>query len=270
MSSPLLFALDIDGTVVDWDDQLSPRVAAAIKSARAAGHHVVLATGRSAPGTWRALQMLDLSTGWAVSSNGAVTMRLDPSLEPGFELRDVRTFDPAQALLLLREHLPGAIYFVEGADVMRTRLISGDFFAGEQAEEGIVQVPFEELLHVPATRVAVRSLVHTGAEFEALVAASGLHGVSYSVGWTAWLDLAPDGVSKASALEVVRGRLEVDADRTIAVGDGFNNLEMFDWAHRSFAMGQADPRVHAAADEATASVTEDGVAQVIEEAVAAG
>ena len=32
----------------------------------------------------------------------------------------------------------------------------------------------------------------------------GLHGVSYAVGWSAWLDLAPEGVSKASALEQVR------------------------------------------------------------------
>ena len=34
----------------------------------------------------------------------------------------------------------------------------------------------------------------------------GLHRVSYAVGWTAWLDIAPDGVNKATALERVRER----------------------------------------------------------------
>ena len=66
-------------------------------------------------------------------------------------------------------------------------------------------VAFDELLTMPATRVIVRSPEHTPEEFLRIIERVGLHGVSYAVGWTAWLDLAPDGISKASALETGPG-----------------------------------------------------------------
>lgn len=260
----MLLALDVDGTIVDWDEKLSPRVSRAIGAAIAAGHDIVIATGRSVPGTVGLLAELGLRRGWAVCSNGSVTLRLSPRLAGGYEIADVVTFDPAPALRLLRVHLPQALYFVEGPDVMRTRLVTAPFPDGELT--GAVEVvPFEQLLHTPATRVVVRSVEHTSDEFEALVQASGLHGVSYAVGWTAWLDLAPEGVSKASALEVVRARLRRPPEQTLAVGDGANDREMFAWAARAVAMGQATASVRAAADEVTASVDEDGLALVIEE-----
>jgi hydroxymethylpyrimidine pyrophosphatase-like HAD family hydrolase len=125
-------------------------------------------------------------------------------------------------------------------------------------------VPFEQLVDGPATRVVVRSVDHTSEEFAELVHAAGLHGVGYAVGWTAWLDLAPEGVSKASALERVRARLGVPPTSTLVVGDGANDLEMFAWAHRSVAMGQAREDVRTAADEVTAPVGDDGLALVLE------
>ena len=263
VEQPLLLALDIDGTIIDWDERLSPRVETAIAGVRAAGHHVVIATGRSVPGTSTVLDRLGLRHGWAVCSNGSVTLRLDPALPEGYQIRDVITFDPAPALRLLRTHLPEAMYFVEGRDVLRTRLVTKPFPDGELT--GAVQVvPFERLLHTPATRVVVRSVDHTSEEFAEVVAATGLHGVGYAVGWTAWLDLAPEGVSKASALDVVRARLRCPPERTVAVGDGLNDLEMFAWAHRAVAMGQAVEAVRRAANEVTAPVDQDGLALVLE------
>jgi hydroxymethylpyrimidine pyrophosphatase-like HAD family hydrolase len=215
------------------------------------------------PGAVAVLRRLGLRQGWAVCSNGSVTLRLDPALPEGYEIRDVVTFDPGPALRLLRTYLPDAMYFVEGRDVLRTRLVTAPFPDGELT--GAVDVvPFEQLLHIPATRVVVRSVDHTSEEFAEVVADSGLHGVSYAVGWTAWLDLAPEGVSKASALEVVRARLRCPPERTVAVGDGLNDLEMFAWARRSVAMGQAVEAVRQAADEVTAAVDEDGLALVLE------
>ncbi|MBK6871031.1 MAG: HAD family phosphatase [Kineosporiaceae bacterium] len=259
----MLIALDIDGTIIDWSENLSERVEAAIRGVVEAGHDVVLATGRSLWGTTEVLQRLGLTTGWAVCSNGSVTLRLDPRRPGGYAIADVITFDPAPALKLLREYLPDALYLVEGADVEGDRLVTAAFPDGELT--GPVRiVPFEDLLHRPATRVVVRSVEHTNEEFGELVAASGLHGVSYAVGWTAWLDLAPDGVSKASALDVVRARLGVPREQTLAVGDGSNDLEMFAWAARAVAMGQAREDVRAAADEVTASIEDDGLALVLE------
>lgn len=54
----MLIALDIDSTIIDWSENLSERVEAAIRGVVEAGHDVVLATGRSLWGTTEVLQRL--------------------------------------------------------------------------------------------------------------------------------------------------------------------------------------------------------------------
>ena len=124
--------------------------------------------------------------------------------------------------------------------------------------------PFEDLLAEPVTRVVVRSPEHTPEDFLELVERLGLHGGSYTVGWTAWLDIAPEGVSKATGSSWSPRRLGIDATEVLAVGDGRNDLEMFAWAGRAVAMGQAPDEVAQAADAVAASVDEDGLADVLE------
>lgn len=258
---PLLIAVDVDGTLIDYDELLSDRVRAAVRGVVDAGHHVVVATGRSLPATLPVLDRLGLDSGWCVCSNGGVTLRLDPRLPDGYEIAERVTFDPAPALRLLREHLPTALYAVE--DVGVGFRLTAPFPPGELFGR-LEYVPFDELLSTPATRVIVRSPDHTSEQFLRIIEQVGLHGVSYAVGWTAWLDLAPDGVSKASALEPVRAALGVGPERTVAIGDGRNDIEMLQWAARSVAMGQAEPELLAVATEVTGSVEEDGLADVLE------
>lgn len=260
-----LVALDIDGTLLDHDQVITERVRTAVAEVAASGAHVVVATGRSLHGTLPVLDRLGLLEGWAVCSNGAMTLRLDPAFERGYEIADVVTFDPGPVLRLLREHVPTALFAVE--DEQASRRLTAPFPDGELDGDQVV-VPFESLVRGSATRVVVRSPESTPEDFLGVVERVGLHGVSYAVGWTAWLDLAPEGVSKASALEVVRGRLGVPSERTVAVGDGRNDLEMLAWAARGIAMGQAVEQVRAAADEVTASIEKDGVALVLEDLLA--
>ena len=139
---------------------------------------------------------------------------------------------------MLREHLPTALYAVENVGVGFR--LTAPFPPGELYGD-LEYVDFDELLTTPATRVIVRSPDHTPQDFLRIIERVGLHGVSYAVGWTAWLDLAPDGVSKASALEPIRIALDVPPERTLAVGDGRNDIEMLSWAARGVAMGQAEP-----------------------------
>jgi hydroxymethylpyrimidine pyrophosphatase-like HAD family hydrolase len=192
-----------------------------------------------------------------------MTIRLDPELPRGYEVAEAVTFDPGPAIKVLREYLPTAIYLVEGPDPEAPRMVTAPFPPGEISGPYEV-VAFPELATAPASRVVVRSEDHTAEEFAETAARAGLHGVNYAVGWTAWLDLAPAGVSKASALEGVRQLLGVPIEATLAVGDGRNDLEMFAWAGRSVAMGQAIEEVKAAAGELTGSVQDDGVAQLLE------
>jgi hydroxymethylpyrimidine pyrophosphatase-like HAD family hydrolase len=186
---------------------------------------------------------------------------LDPAQERGYEVVSLRTFDPTPAVELLREHLPNALFAVEVLG--RGYKLTAPFPDGELTGE-IEVVPFGQLFAEPAMRVVVRSPEHTPQQFVELVNRVGLHGVAYSVGWTAWLDLAPDGVTKASALEAVRSWLHVDPAATVAVGDGRNDVEMLQWAGRGIAMGNAPEEVRAVADEVCGDVTEDGVADVLE------
>jgi Cof subfamily protein (haloacid dehalogenase superfamily) len=255
-----LAALDIDGTIVDHDDHLSEGVREAVADVAAAGVHVVIATGRSLHGTLPVLDRLGLQHGWAVCSNGAVVLRLDPALERGYEVAHAETFDPTSALQLLQSHLPTALYAVEHVG-NGYRLTAP--FPEHELSGALEYVSFTELLDHPATRVIVRSTEHTPQDFIELVEKVGLHGVSYAVGWTAWLDLAPEGVTKASGLERVRLALDVPVERTLAVGDGRNDLEMFAWAGRAVAMGQAVAEVIEAADEVTAPVEDDGLVAVL-------
>jgi len=261
--APKLVALDIDGTILDHDQRLTDRVRSAVHAVADGGTHVVIATGRSMEETLPVLDRLGLTTGWAVCSNGSVTLRLDPSLPQGYETSDVVTFDPRPVLTLLRTHLPTALYALESG--RGGFLLTAPFPPGElEGTHTRVAADFEELMAEPACRVVVRSPDHTSDDFMALTSKLGLHGVNYAVGWTAWLDLAPDGVSKASALEVIRGRLGVDPAQTLAVGDGRNDLEMFGWAGRSVAMGNATDDVKAGADVVAGTVDDDGLAEVLE------
>ena len=68
----------------------------------------------------------------------------------------------------------------------------------------------------------------------------------------------------SSALEQIRSRLGIPRERTVAGGDGFNDVEMLTWAGRGVAMGQAAQGVRAVADEVAPSVYEDGAAVVLE------
>ncbi len=257
---PRLVALDLDGTTIDHAGVLAPAGADAVTAVVAAGHHLVIATGRSIVATTPIVAALGLTTGYAVCSNGAVTIRLDAAQERGYQIVDTVTFDPRPALSLLRAADPEALVAVEDLGVGFK--VSAPFPDGELGGEQVV-VDWEDLVARPVTRVTLRRPQATSEEFMELAERVGLHGVSYAVGWTAWLDINPEGVSKGSALELVRRRLGVEPADTVAVGDQRNDLEMLGWAARGVAMGQAPDEVKAAADEVTGTVDDDGLVPVL-------
>ncbi|KRE63445.1 HAD family hydrolase [Nostocoides sp. Soil756] len=260
MTTPHLVCLDIDGTTVDHDGHLHEPVRAAVRAVADAGHHVTLATGRAVIGTLPVLDALGLTTGYAVCANGAITLRLDPALPDGYEVLEAVTFDPAPALRVLRAEFPTALVAVEEIGVGFK--VSAPFPEGELDGTPRV-VSFEELMAHPVTRVTIRDPEGTDEDFLAGAERIGLHGVEYAVGWSAWLDITPEGVSKAAALETVRRRLGVEPRLTLAVGDQRNDLEMLRWAARGVAMGNAPDEVKDAADDVTCHVDEHGLVDVL-------
>ncbi len=260
MTTPHLVALDIDGTTVNHEGELSPAVHDAVREVVDAGHHVTIATGRAIIGTLPVLERLGLTTGYVVCANGAVVLRLDEGLADGYEVIEAVTFDPAPALRMLREHFPTALVAVEELGVGFK--VTAPFPDGEL--DGIPRiVSWEELMSAPVTRLTLRDPSSTSEEFIATTERIGMHGVGYAVGWSAWLDITPEGVSKGAALEGVRRRLGVEPQHTLAVGDQRNDLEMLRWAAHGVAMGNAPDEVKAVANAVTDDVDEDGLVPVL-------
>ena len=270
-----LIALDLDGTVLDngvrgvGDDAVSgyihPELGAAIRALHEAGHEVVVATGRSVDATLPVVELLGIRPEWVIACNGAVTLQRDPLAPRAYRREFVEAFDPSDALVKIRTQLVTARFAVELAD--------GGFLYTEPIPAGTLperqrRVPFEELLGVQATRVVVVSPDHRLEEFLDAVESLGLTHVSYAVGHTSWLDIAPDGVTKASALEVVSAKLGIDRSRVFAAGDGRNDLDMLRWAGRhgdAVAMGQAVAEVREAASRVTGRVDENGLLAALQD-----
>ncbi|MDN5794411.1 MAG: Cof-type HAD-IIB family hydrolase [Intrasporangium sp.] len=255
-----MLCLDLDGTTLLHTGELTEPVRAAVR-ALPDEVEVVVATGRSIIATTPIIEQLGLRSGFAVCSNGAVTLEVNPDPPGGYSVADTVTFDPRPVLERLREALPEALIAVEDLGVGFK--VSRQFPDGELM--GLTrEVSWEELVSDPVTRVTLRQPESTPEEFMAMVERAGLHGVAYAVGWSAWLDINPEGVSKASALELVRRRIGVEPRHTVACGDQRNDLEMLYWAAWGVAMGNAPDEVKAVADEVGGDVDDDGLVPILE------
>lgn len=261
-----MVCLDVDGTIVNHDGHMSEAVRQAGRALVGDGHTVVISTGRSLPAVLPIIEKFGITHGYAVCSNGGVTLRIDArspeegGLEDGYEVIDQQVFDPEPALRALHERLPTARFAVETS--------AGHFIATERFDDltfGMAPevMGLKEMKQIEAVRLVVNSDDSTAQEFARTVEDIGLHGVTYSVGWSAWLDIAAKGVTKGSSLEALRDSLGIPREQTLACGDGRNDIEMLQWAHRGIAMGQAVEEVKAVADEVTGTVEEDGLVPVL-------
>ena len=183
----------------------------------------MLATGRSTFGITRVLEMLGLPREGGeqvltVASNGSVTFSYPP-----VEVLTTVTFDASEVVRMLLEHVPNALVAVEeiGVGYRVNRHFPDGEITGEMKLQSV-----EELVAEPVTRVIIRDPHASEQDFVELAEKVGLHGINYFIGWTAWLDLAPTGVSKASGLDLgVRAARRRGGD-VLAIGDGRNDIEM--------------------------------------------
>ncbi|HWM72830.1 MAG TPA: HAD family hydrolase [Nocardioides sp.] len=265
---PKVVALDIDGTLLKWIEgagttyeQVERRTKDAVHRALDAGAHVVLASGRSPHGMTPIADLLDLrgqgeERVWIVASNGAVVLRYPP-----VEVVHEETFDAGPAVRAILDRAPGVLVAIEERGIGYR--LNSPFPEGELSGDMII-TDIEEMVARPVSRVIIRDPEQSAEDFVALAKELGLHGTDYVVGWTAWLDLSPVGVSKASGLAHVVEQLGLTSDDVLAIGDGRNDIEMLQWAGRGVAMGQAIQEVIDAADDVTVSVYEDGAAVELE------
>lgn len=277
--TPRLVVLDLDGTTVGINEIApSERVCRAVRATIGAGVPVSVATGRP---VWAALPTTELLG--LGSPNGGPGLDEPEALSMvcsnGSLVYDVvahrpvhqRFMDPGPALRALAAVRPEAGFAVEHglAGYRYTAQFPRDF-----PSTFLDEVELAELARPRTTRLSARlpgmPVLRTHRRCEAAtswVAEAGLDSALYSceIGYSGWVDVSASGVSKASGVALLARDLGVAAHEVLVIGDGGNDVSMFDWAGRSVAMGQAPAEVRAAADEITASVEEDGVACVLEE-----
>lgn len=253
--APKLVALDIDGTLVDGYGVMPEEVRAAVRRVVDAGVPVVLSTGRSWLATKIIFDHLELPPGWVVASNGGLLATYPP-----YEVHHETHFDPGPVIRQVAEIAPQARVAVqEGLHWRATQPFPDGELLGEVHLES-----FEELASREVSRIIVRDPGSTEETFAEMVAQLGLHEVSYFVGWSAWLDIAPSGVDKASGLTFVCEQFGLTAADVLAIGDGRNDIEMLLWAGRGVAMGDAVDEVKHVADAVTGTFGELGVAVELE------
>lgn len=251
----ILVALDIDGTLIDSDRRIPSGTVEALDLVRAAGHEVILATGRSLAGLLPIATRLGLTTGWAVCSNGALTIHLDRTVPSGYDVVEARSFDPGPVIRRALDVAPSVRVAIE--EIGRGWRTSSPFEPGELNGQQKT-VLLSDLMAEPATRIAL-----TAPGIRRYADALRATGVTATPQGADWLDVTAPGVNKAVALDVVRTHLDIPTDRTVAVGDGINDLDMLAWAERSVAMGQAPAIVRSAADQTTDTIDQAGALPVL-------
>jgi hydroxymethylpyrimidine pyrophosphatase-like HAD family hydrolase len=261
---PLLVATDVDGTLLDPDDRVSPRAVAAVGRLVAAGVGFVLVTGR--PPRWIPPVVAQLGVaGLAVCANGGV---LYDAAED--QVLWARTFPPdalARLAAAATDTLPGCGLAVErvGADADPAPFVAEPGYRHAWADGDDVTVERAELLSRPAVKLLVRE---PRLSSDAMVAAlapvlGGAADLTFSHS-RGLVEVSPAGVTKATGLDDVARRHRVTAADVVAFGDMPNDLEMLRWAGHGVAMGNAHPALLEVADEVTASNAEDGLALVLE------
>ena len=234
--------IDLDGTLIGRDEQVSSRVAAAVKKL-AAVLPVSIASGREPSDVLRFAFELGLDAP-QVSDNGAVV------------------FDPATGQTVHSSPMPSR----QAEDVVRYLDSYGISFIATHA--GGTARALGEIAGWDLARVSALDLDESGADRAAAAfdADPELYVVKASLPYNGlWaVDFTGAGVDKASAVRRIAEMLAARTDRMIAVGDSYNDISMLKECGLSIAMGDSPQQVKDVADHVAPSVGDDGLAVAIE------
>ena len=267
MTLPVLIACDVDGTLFDENETITPRTRDAVGAAVAAGAQFVVATGR--PPRW--IRPVVEALGFApiaVCANGAVLY--DPANDRVVSARTLAVDTLAELAELAARVIPGAGLAVErigerAHDTATPQFISSPGYEHAWLNPDNTEVSIADLLSAPAIKLLIRKTGARSTDMAAELAKHvGLEGdITYSTN-NGLVEIVPLGISKASGVEEIAKPQGITSDEVVAFGDMPNDIPMLLWAGHGVAMGNAHPDVLAAADEVTAPNTDDGVGRVLE------
>lgn len=255
----LVFATDLDGTLLRSDGLMSAATLRELRSLRQSGVLVVVATARPLRMV-RSLAGVVSVSDYVICDNGCLTWQLRPET---LLLHQCWTRDEAERLcVVLRRSFPNAPLAIEaqGKTVAERRFVA---IAGHQLD--LVGTDIVDRLDCPHA-VSKILLARGGSSADELVdviapALGEICNVTHS--GSIYLELGPRGVTKGSALRALCDGLGHKRSDVAACGDMPNDVDMLRWAGLGVAMGHAHPDALAVADLVTATNDADGVAEVI-------
>ena len=256
-----LFVSDLDGTMLPDGNVVSAENIAAVRRAVEAGVVVTIATGRMFEAALPVAQALGVDVP-IISYNGALIK------SPSGRVYEEHPIEPllARALLAfckergwyIQSYSGGVLRYVDACEESR-------FYENSQKLAGKA-VGWDGLFaHAEGNcklLLVTKGRAITLERSEALLGAFGAQ-VDVTRSADCLIEIVSKGISKASALKSLAGKLGIAIEETMAIGDAYNDLPMLKAAGKSIAMGNAFPEVKEVTDYETLSCEEDGLAAAI-------
>lgn len=264
-----LLVLDVDGTLLNNEKEISKRTLAALLKVQHMGIRIVLASGRPTSGIMPFAKALELGNfgGYILSYNGCQVIKADTG-EVMFE----RRINPEQIPYLEKKSRKnGFSIFTYHDDYILTDN-ADDLHIRKEAWLNHLKIMEEPEFSI-AIDFAPCKCVLVSDDYEALRGLenhwkrrlAGVLDVFPSEPY--FLEVVPCGVDKANTLALLMDQLGIKREEVIAIGDGVADVTMLQLAGKSVAMGHAPDSVKICADYVTASNDEDGVAQAVEKLI---
>jgi Cof subfamily protein (haloacid dehalogenase superfamily) len=273
-----LLAVDIDGTLLNPEFQISPADMAALRHAHTEGVEVVVVTGRRHTFALPIAQQLGFDM-WVISSNGAITRSLTGEsfhrdMLPAetcrrlcgamreFRGNTVLTFDTDAKGAIVLEHMKELNESIQRWLEKNLQYI--DFVI--PIENSLLSNPVQAMFCGPIARMhkALAALAASGLDTDITVLRTEYAARDLSI-----VDVLNQGCSKGHALERWANFRGVPREQVMAIGDNYNDIEMLAFAGRPFIMGNAASELRRDGWAVTLPNDQNGVAAAIEQVLGA-
>lgn len=264
MSSEKIIFLDIDGTLIDYTQQLPQSAREALSRAQANGHKLLISSGRSKPSIYPWL--LNLGFDGIIAGEGAYAefggKIVFESAIPEAQISRVYTYLNDRKIGFYEESnsgLHGNRYFL--SETARSFGVSEEV-AAENLQTAFPGLTFDhqdyhldvnKVSFVMSPRISKSELEKEFGEYFR-IGIWNIFGKGRDFG-----DFTQKNLTKATAVAVLLDKLGLKREDTFAFGDSFNDIEILQYCQTGIAMGNAVDELKAVADYVTSDVTDDGV-----------
>ena len=266
-----LLVLDVDGTLLNDEREISKRTLAALLKVQQMGVRIVLASGRPTYGLMPLAKTLELGNygGFVLSYNGCQIIKAQNG-----EILFERRINPEMLPYLEKKaRKNGFAIFTYHDDTLITDSPDNEYIKNEALLNNLKIIREDEFStaidFAPCKCMLVsdkeKALIGLEQHWEKRLAGTldAFRSEPY------FLELVPCGVNKANTLGALLEHLGVTREEVIAVGDGVCDVTMLQLAGMGVAMGHSQDSVKVCADYVTTSNEEDGVALAVEKLILA-